>query len=217
MASHRQSHDRIVSPEGSDRWPANPIRPNKANSGQGRTGRGPGDAGRGDSSLDPRPGDLWPFLHPSCETKPIPAGAIAGPEGEGPSVRNKPNFPWGGHGWPWGQACETKPISAGVKLKLNRLQEKSYAVCTCLISSAKQSQFSLRCRSGDRRSRGPSVRNKANSRRCRVGRGPGDERRGGQSCKTKPIWPRCPEMGAPASPGPRPTIDCAKRSQFLEG
>jgi hypothetical protein len=49
---------------------------------------------------------------------------------------------------------------------------------------------------------GPIVRNKANSRQCRVGRGPGYEGRGGQSCKTKPIWPPVSGNGrAPAGPG----------------
>jgi hypothetical protein len=76
---------------------------------------------------------------------------------------------------------------------------------------------------------GPIVQNKANSRRCRMGRGPGDggrgvkcakrsqfraapgrrglgdEGRGGQSCKTKPIWPPVSGNGrAPAGMGPLP-------------
>ena len=63
---------------------------------------------------------------------------------------------------PAGRSCETKPISVGAELELNRLSKKSYALRTRLIGSAKQSQFSPRCRSGDRRSRDPNVQNEAN-------------------------------------------------------
>ncbi len=52
-----------------------------------------------------------------------------------------------------GPVVQTKPIPAGAELELNNLQEKSYAVCTCVIGAAKQSQFPPPCRSGDRRSR----------------------------------------------------------------
>jgi hypothetical protein len=48
------------------------------------------------------------------------------------------------------------------------------------------------------------------------GRGPGDEGRAGQSCKTNPIWPPVSGNGRAGRPrGPRPTVDYAKRTQFL--
>jgi hypothetical protein len=49
----------------------------------------------------------------------------------------------------------------------------------------------------------------------RVGRGLGSEGRGGQSCKTNPIWPPVSGNGRAGRPrGPRPKVDCAKRTQF---
>ncbi len=52
-----------------------------------------------------------------------------------------------------GLSRETKPIAVGAELKLSYVQEKSYVARTCFIGSAKQSQFPLRRRFGDRRSR----------------------------------------------------------------
>jgi hypothetical protein len=49
--------------------------------------------------------------------------------------------------------CKTKPIPVRPELDLNPLQKKIYTVCARLTGSAKQSQFPLRCRLGDRRSR----------------------------------------------------------------
>jgi hypothetical protein len=60
------------------------------------------------------------------------------------------------------QSCQTKPISVGAELELNHRTERDYAVCSRLMGSEKQSQLSPRCRSGDRCSQGPIVRNKAN-------------------------------------------------------
>ena len=44
--------------------------------------------------------------------------------------------------------------------------------------------------------RGQNAQNERNSRLCPVRGGLGDEGRGGKTCKTNPIWPPCPEMGA---------------------
>ncbi len=60
---------------------------------------------------------------------------------------------------------QTKPISVGPELELNPLRKKIYAVCAPLTGSAKQSQFSLQCRSGDRRSRAAK---RATTPRCPV-------------------------------------------------
>ena len=63
--------------------------------------------------------------------------------------------------------------------------EKSYGRNRRMTSLGKQSQFTPSRQAEP--PLGPTVRNKANFRRRRVGRGQGDEGRGGQSCKTKPI------------------------------
>ena len=107
-----------------------------------------------------------------------------------------------------GNLRETKPISVRAELELKSLQKKIYAVCARLTGSAKQSQFSLRCRSGDRRSRaakrakqsqfgpagtvGPSCHIASMPRfgkQSQFGRVSGGDAQAtrGASCETKPI------------------------------
>ncbi len=77
---------------------------------------------------------------------------------------------------------------------------------------AKRSQFGA----GGQAPAGSNVQNEPNSRRCRVGpsQGPWDA---GQSCKTKPILPERPGMGAGCRGRETPLeSDCAKRSQTWE-
>jgi len=86
-------------------------------------------------------------------------------------------------------SCETKPISAGAKLKLSRLQEKRYVVCSRLIGSEKQSQFP-----------------------AGTGWGVAWGTRGVGCCTNKPN--SChyvdPEIGVPGR------ANCAKQTQFLD-
>ena len=110
-----------------------------------------------------------------------------------------------------GRSCKTKPISVGAELELNHLRKKSYAVCTCLIGSAKQSQFSPRCRSGDRRSRGRNVQNEANLGSSGGDRVPPRLAPKG-SCTNKANVPVRPEMGAGGCPC---DANRAKQSQFV--
>jgi hypothetical protein len=146
---------------------------------------------------------------PLRETKPIPAGGWD--DGRGPGV-------------------QTKPISVRPKLQLSHLRKKIYAMCARLTGAEKQSQFSRRCRSGDRRSQAPGERNKPNFGRHPVGRSPeggglGDQfretkpirpqehkgRRSGQLCKTNPI----PARGDPAPR--RESLSCKTKPIPLPG
>jgi hypothetical protein len=127
---------------------------------------------------------------------------------------NKPSFParpemGAGRGSFDANRAKTKPISAGARLDLNHLQEKNYAVCTCLINPAKQSQF---LHDADREIGVPGA-NRA--KQSQFGQ-PGDDRvplspapRG--RCTNKANLPPRPEMGAG---GHRFDANRAKQSQF---
>ncbi len=110
-----------------------------------------------------------------CETKPIPADGSLSPRADR-SVRNKPNSclrdPTPRRELP---SCKTKPISAGGP----PAQGGTLACKTKPIPAL----------AGGTGTAGGSAQNEANSRLPRLGRGLGDEGRGGQLCKTKPICP----------------------------
>ncbi len=112
------------------------------------------------------------------------------------------------------RACETKPICGSGKARISDVLIKTCDEPDTPEASAKQSQSSSLARGvfqgiskitphGVTTNAGPSVRNKANSQRCRLGRGPGDGSRGGR-----------PRPSPPAASG-RPWAGCAKQTQFL--
>ena len=155
---------------------------------------------------------------PTCETKQIsPACPEMGANREGvpqrPIMRNEPNSgPCAGReiGVPEELPRETNPICAAARAMASALCENGYDESDARERARKQSQFLLRCRSGDRRSRGRLCETNPISRlriadRLAAGHPPRAlprRTRAGRLCKTNPI-----ALGARRA-------KCAKRTQF---
>ncbi len=92
-------------------------------------------------------------------------------------------------------------------MELNNLQEKSYAVCTCVIGAAKQSQFPPPCRSGDRRSQGTKRAKQSQFAAMPQGTGVGGRAHGGLRI----------EYTVAAEPPGRPAAQLYKQTQLATG